>query len=384
MPAPRRSPPAAALAAACVAPLAAACGRGALPLPVAFDAPRPAALPSPLWEAQPAAAAAAAGASLRGVRAVSARVAWASGSAGTVLRTADGGRTWRRLALPADAGALDFRSVWAFDSLTAVVASAGEAAEGQARIYRTADGGRSWTLAHRDTARGVFYDAVAFWDRRHGLVLSDPIEEGGRRRFVVLSTPDGGRTWARTPAAGMPDALAGEAAFAAGNAALAVAGTTHAWFVTGGPNGARVYATATGGARWDAAPAPVAPRSASAGLFAAAFSAPTFGLAAGGDYRAPRAGAGQFARTQDGRRWERTDLNATAPGYWSGLAHVSGAGPQTFVAVGGPGTAVTRDAGRTWTVVDTAALNAVSFAGPDAGWAVGPAGRVLRARAAAR
>jgi hypothetical protein len=123
-------------------------------------------------------------------------------SAGTVLRTTDGGATWRRLALPADAAALDFRSVWAFDSLAAVVASAGEAAEGQARIYRTADGGRTWTLARRDTTRGVFYDAVAFWDREHGLVLSDPVDEGGRRRFVVLSTLDGGRTWARTPAAG--------------------------------------------------------------------------------------------------------------------------------------------------------------------------------------
>jgi hypothetical protein len=51
------------------------------------------------------------------------------------------------------------------------------------------------------------------------------------------------------------------------------------------------------------------------------------------------------------------------------------------VAVGGAGTAVTRDAGRTWAVVDTATLNAVSFAPADvAGWAVGPRGRVVRAR----
>jgi photosystem II stability/assembly factor-like uncharacterized protein len=301
-----------------------------------------------------------------------------------VLRTTDGGASWRRLAVPADARALDFRSVWAFDSLAAVVASAGEAAEGQARIYRTADGGRTWALARRDTTRGVFYDAVAFWDRAHGLVLSDPIEAGGRRRFVVLSTLDGGRTWARTPAAGMPDALPGEAAFAAGNAALAVAGTTRAWFVTGGPNGARVHHSTTGGARWDVTPAPVSPRSATAGLFAVALSSPALGLVAGGDFGAPRTGTGQFARTDDGERWTRTDLNATAAGYWSGLAHVPGAGPETFVAVGGAGTAVTRDAGRSWTVDDTTTLNAVSFAAPDAGWAVGPRGRVVRARQAAR
>jgi len=368
---------------ACAVTVAGAACTRAGPLPAVLEPPRRAELPSPLWEPQPAGVAAAAGASLRGVRAVSARVAWASGSAGTVLRTTDGGRSWRRLPVP-DADSLDFRSVWAFDSLTAVVASAGEAAEGQARIYRTADGGRTWVMVRRDTTRGVFYDAVAFWDREHGLVLSDPVELGGRRRFVVLSTLDGGRTWARTPWEGMPDALPGEVAFAAGNAALAVAGTTRAWFVTGGPGGARVYHTTTGGARWDVVPAPVTPRSASAGLFAVAFSLPTFGLAAGGDYRVPRAGGGQFVRTENGRDWDRTDLNTTAPGYWSGLTHVPGAGPETFVAVGGAGTAVTRDAGRTWTVVDTATLHAVSVAGADAGWAVGPGGRVVRVRAAAR
>lgn len=339
--------------------------------------------PSPFWEPQPAAAAAARGASLRGVRAVDARVAWASGSAGTVLRTADGGATWERLTVPG-ADSLDFRSVWAFDARAAVVASAGEAADGLARVYRTDDGGRTWALAHRDTARGVFYDAVAFWDRDRGLIVSDPVAG----RFVVLRTADGGRSWAPTPRDGMPDALPGEAAFAAGNAALAVApgDTARAWFVTGGPGGARVYATADGGARWTAAPAPVAPRSASAGLFAAAFASPTTGLVAGGDYRAARSGTGQFARTADGRRWEPADAGGTAPGYWSGLAHVPGAGggayAAAYVAVGGGGTAVTRDGGRTWAVADTAALNAVSFAGPGAGWAVGPRGRVVRARRA--
>jgi photosystem II stability/assembly factor-like uncharacterized protein len=380
-PAPRRAAPPARAAAALLA-LAAACAGPRLA--TVLEPPRPVELPVPLWEVDTAGTAAAAGASLRAVRAVSPRVVWASGSRGTVLRTADGGRSWRRLPV-GGAGALDFRALWAFDSLTAVVASAGEAAEGQARVYRTADGGRTWALAHQDTARGVFYDAAAFWDREHGLVLSDPVDDGGgRRRFVVLATLDGGRTWQRTPAAGMPDALPGEAAFAAGNAALAVAGTTDAWFVTGGPAGARVFHSATGGARWDVVRAPVAPRSASAGLFAAAFAAPTFGLVAGGDFESPRAGAQQFARTEDGRTWRLTDVNSTAPGYWSGLAHVPGPRSETFVAVGGAGTAVTRDAGRSWTVVDTAARNAVSFAAGGAGWAVGGGGRVVRARGAPR
>ena len=400
------APPRPRLLAAAGAVLAAACAHSGLPLvgpPVGgepFDrsllagGPDPwRTLPRPFWTER--AVPDARGASLRGVRAVSAQVAWASGSGGTVLRTTDGGATWVRRPAPG-ADALDFRSVWAFDSLTAVVASAGDAAAGQARLYRTVNGGRSWTLVRQDTARGIFYDAVAFWDRQYGLVLSDPVGEGTRRQFLVLATSDGGATWRRTPAEGMPDALPDEAAFAAGNAALGVADETRAWFVTGGPNGARVYTTTTGGARWDAVAAPVAPRGASAGLFAVAGAPggggsgvtatlrertlralPAPALAVGGDYRQARAGAGQIVRTDDGARWERTDVGGTAPGYWSGLAYVPGLG-RTAVAVGGGGTAVTRDDGRTWAVVDSAGWNAVSFAGAGAGWAVGAGGRVAR------
>ena len=345
-------------------------------------------LPQPFWVPQPAPAAS--GASLRGVRAVDARVAWASGSGGAVLRTTDGGATWRRRPVPG-ADSLDFRSVWAFDSLTAVVASAGEAAAGQARLYRTADGGRTWALARQDTTRGIFYDAIAFWDRDHGLVLSDPVAG----RFVVLATNDGGRSWHQTPREGLPDALPGEAAFAAGNAALAVVDDTRAWFVTGGPNGARVYTTTTGGARWDAVPAPrsdragrapgslpwrgcravAEPRSAPRSARAHSKRAPAPALAVGGDYRAPRTGTGQIVRAPAGAQWLRADVGGTAPGYWSGLAYVPGL-PATAVAVGGGGTAVTRDDGRTWTVVDSAGWNAVSFARPGAGWAVGSGGRI--------
>jgi photosystem II stability/assembly factor-like uncharacterized protein len=347
----------------------------ALALAACRRAPEPTPSDGPFWRAQPSAVAAAQGASLRGVRAVNARVAWASGSRGTVLRTTDGGATWaRRPVVGADS--LDFRSLWAFDSLTAVVASAGDAAEGQARVYRTENGGRTWTLAHRDSARGVFYDAVAFWDARYGLILSDPVDG----RFLVLATDDGGRSWRRTPREGMPAALEGEAAFAAGNAALAVAGRTHAWFVTGGPRGARVYRSETGGARWDAFPVPVQPAGASAGLFAAAFRSPEVGMASGGDYQRARTGTRQFARTSDGgRSWVIADEAGAASGYWSGMAHVPGARSAIFVAVGLAGTAVSRDDGRSWFVVDTTALHAVSVAAPGAAWAVGPRGLVLHA-----
>src|SRR5687768_5923591 len=60
----------------------------------------------PQWTPQTAGVAA----RLRGVSAVSDRVAWASGANGTVVRTADGGLTWQRLRVP-DAEQLDFRDI---------------------------------------------------------------------------------------------------------------------------------------------------------------------------------------------------------------------------------------------------------------------------------
>jgi photosystem II stability/assembly factor-like uncharacterized protein len=61
---------------------------------------------------------------LRGVSAVSDRVAWASGAKGTILRTADGGRSWQPLSIP-DTAALDFRDIDALSDRIAYVLSIG-------------------------------------------------------------------------------------------------------------------------------------------------------------------------------------------------------------------------------------------------------------------
>ena len=100
---------------------------------------------------------------LRGVSAVSNDVAWASGAAGTVLRTTDGGRTWQARPVPGAAG-LDFRDVDALSRDTAVVLSIGP---GEAsRIFQTEDGGATWTERFRNTDPEAFFDALAFADAR--------------------------------------------------------------------------------------------------------------------------------------------------------------------------------------------------------------------------
>src|SRR6476619_3994798 len=78
---------------------------------------------------------------LRGISAVSDKVAWASGAKGTILRTIDGGETWQKLEI-VGAADLDFRDIQAFDQNTAFVLSIGPG--DQSRIYKTADGGKIW------------------------------------------------------------------------------------------------------------------------------------------------------------------------------------------------------------------------------------------------
>src|SRR6266480_7820536 len=103
---------------------------------------------------------------LRGVSAVSDRVAWASGADSTVLRTSDGGATWQKLTVTTDA--VDFRDVDAIDERTAYVLSIGNGPA--SRIYKTNDAGATWTLQFKNEDPKAFYHAKSFWNAAHGIV----------------------------------------------------------------------------------------------------------------------------------------------------------------------------------------------------------------------
>src|SRR5579859_4491022 len=157
--------------------------------------------------------------SLRGVSAVSHQVAWASGTHGTYLRTTDAGRTWTPAQVP-DAATLDFRGVVAFSADEAFLMSSGPGE--QSRIYHTSGGGQHWQLEFTNTNPKGFFDSIAFWDPKHGVVLGDPIpDDAGKLHFELLETDDGG-TWHVMSSAGMPEAMEGEGAFAASNTSIAI------------------------------------------------------------------------------------------------------------------------------------------------------------------
>src|SRR6476620_10612381 len=127
-------------------------------------------------------------ASLRGLSVVSEKIVWASGTGGTVIRTVDGGKTWKVIAVPG-AEKLDFRDIEAFDRETAYILSIGNGES--SRIYKTVDGGATWMLQFQNTNEKAFYDAIACWDRDNCIAMSDPVDG----HYPLISTNDGGANW---------------------------------------------------------------------------------------------------------------------------------------------------------------------------------------------
>src|SRR4029077_20976523 len=115
-------------------------------------------------------------ANLRGVSAMNnTPTAWISGDKGTVLKTADGGMTWRSVG-PAGTGDVDFRDIEVVDERTVFLMGAGEGPK--SRIYKTTDGGASWTLLTTNLEPKGFWDCMSFWAATHGIIVGDP-EPGG-------------------------------------------------------------------------------------------------------------------------------------------------------------------------------------------------------------
>jgi photosystem II stability/assembly factor-like uncharacterized protein len=328
--------------------------------------------PMPVWKQQTSGVTA----SLRGIAVVSDQVAWASGSQGTVIRTADGGETWQRLQIPEPERSLDFRDLHAFDDQRCLILSAGSPGV----ILRTTDGGATWAEAYRNDSETIFFDALSFWDSDRGIAFSDP-QDG---RMFLIETTDGGESWTELSADRRPQLHPGESAFAASGTCLTVLEEELVWLGTGGKHGnqressARVFSSSDRGNTWTVADTPL-PSTESRGIFSLAFANRNHGVAVGGDYADPENATGNVAITDDsGRSWRTIEGNPPR-GYRSAVAVANLDFHAYFVAVGTTGTDLSADWGNSWTFADSESYHAAAFS-PDskAGWAVGADGRVAR------
>jgi photosystem II stability/assembly factor-like uncharacterized protein len=319
-------------------------------------------LAAPLWTAQTSGVTV----RLRGVSAVSDRVAWASGANGTVLRTTDAGQSWHKLTVP-DADTLDFRDVDATTDRTAYVLSIGSGET--SRIYKTTDAGASWRLQFTNRDPKGFLDAMAFWNANRGVAFGDSIDGA----LFILTTTNGGSTWDRVDPRTLPAALPEEGAYAASGTNVAVFGTQHVWI---GTSRSRVLRSSDGGRTWQVATTPVATGE-SAGIFSIAFRDANNGIVVGGDYRKEGEASDNAAVTSDGgRTW--VALKGLS-GFRSVVKYVPKTPMPSLIAIGPAGADYSIDDGRTWQRLEGPGFDTFSFApGGAVGWAAGAGGRLGR------
>jgi hypothetical protein len=320
-------------------------------------------------------------ASLRGIHAVNSRIAWASGTGGTILRTLDGGRHWRPCATPPNAAKLDFRAVWAFDARTAWAMSSGPG--NLSRLYKTTDGCEHWTLLVTNQAPNGFWDAMQFFDKDWGYILGDPVDGS----FVLLNTIDGGKTWERVYKRRL-SAPSGSGVFAASNSSLDMNPVAPCYFGSGGTAGAFVHFTRPWDkkVKWYKSAVPLDSGSSSSGVFAVAVGKARYVgsspyrlknvrliqhvIAVGGDYTQPNNPTGTAAWSTDGGlHWHA----ATHPphGYRSTVAW--DAQNHAWITAGTNGSDISFDNGRTWQPLGNGNWNAISLP-----FIVGPKGRIGR------
>lgn len=277
---------------------------------------------------------------IRGISIVDDKTAWVSGSKGYVAITADGGKTWAWQQVKGFEQA-DFRAIEAFSDKEAIVMSSGT----PALLLKTMDGGQTWQIKYRNIDSAYFLDAMDFSDDRHGFVLGDPI----KNKFLLLETKDGGDNW--TNYLNCPNAVKGEAAFAASGTCLRVTHNNDIFIVTGG-NAANVNKLHSNAASWIQYSIPILKGEAAQGAFSIAVNNQQM-VIVGGDYQHDhRNDSTACYSINNGITWQQARNFPT--GYQSCVEFIKN---NTFLATGTAGTNITTNGGNTWTRIDTNSFN---------------------------
>jgi hypothetical protein len=155
--------------------------------------------------------------SLRGLSVVSDRIVWVSGSNGMVAVSTDGGYRWKWMQVH-EYPKSDFRAIIAFSDREAVIMGITD----PALILRTGDGGKTWKTLFLDTAKSVFLDALDISDN-YGITVGDP--ENGIIFFT--ETRDRGMSWKKAAPVGFGTTADGETFFAASGSNISLTPLTN-------------------------------------------------------------------------------------------------------------------------------------------------------------
>ena len=271
-------------------------------------------------------------ASIRALEVVSSQEVWYAGSGGHFGCTFDAGATWHHDSITDRA----FRSLAVTRDAVHLLTIGSPAL-----LLRSTDRGAHWDTVFVDADSAAFYDSMVFFDDREGLAIGDPVDGCLR----VIRTEDGGQTWSILPCIDLPEAIPGEAAFAASNTNIAVHGD-RAWVATGGA-AARVLRSEDRGHSWSVVETPMSQGGPMTGTFGMAIAGDgQHGLLVGGDWSDKAQRPGSMARTTDGgQTWH----SLPGTGYRSCVQFdPSDSKGRRVVAIGTPGLSFSTDGGEHW------------------------------------
>lgn len=300
-------------------------------------------------------------ATLRGIRAVNDNVVWACGTTGAVLKTTDGGTTWRVLT-PTLSSATNY-TVESFDTTTAwVTGTVGGSAD--VSIWKTTDGGATWVSQYNNPAG--FGDGVRFFNANDGVYYGDP-DPWPSGNWEILTTSNGGTNWNRVPRANFPPADSVAEEFGCANS-MDVFGN-NVWFNTyfnqTTTNPIHVYKSTNKGLNWTAYPVTLP-------------SGPTFGMIAFSSELNGALGTinGDIGFTSDGgATWTMTTMSGSV---FRGMTNVPGF--NTFITVGSSGISYYSQNFGPWTQLTTGITSILRCvdATANAAWAAGNSGVILK------
>ncbi|MSQ78466.1 MAG: oxidoreductase [Flavobacteriaceae bacterium] len=283
-------------------------------------------------------------ASFRGLSVVDDSVLWVSGTKGSVGRSLNGGRTWTFTQVP-KFEKMDFRDIEAFNDSTAVIV----AASTPAYILRTADGGETWKEVYKNADPKIFFDGMDFWDDRYGLAFSDPIDG----RLVMVETRTGGATWQVLPSFICPPVHDSEVGFAASGTTIRCVKPNLVFISTGGKS-SRVFMSSDFGRTWSFYNTPMLQGKPSQGIFSIAMANMNQGIIVGGDYTQEKdTVANAFATRDGGKNWKR--CSRPPAGYRSCVEFID---KKRALCTGPTGTEISPDLGNSWKLISTEGFHA--------------------------
>ena len=289
--------------------------------------------------------------SIRGLSVVSDKVIWVSGSGGTVGRSVDGGNNWQWFTVKGFEKN-DFRDIEAFDETSAVIMAVAE----PAYILRTADGGNTWKVVYENKTKGMFLDAMEFWNENSGIVVGDPIDN----KIFIARSFDGGINWKPIHPDLRPAVDSGEAMFASSGTNVRKMTNQEAVIITGGLRSRLLI-------RDSKIDLPILQGKESTGANSIAVNNKTM-IVVGGDFNDKDASAKNcFITTDKGKTFTAP---ATAPhGYRSCIEYIN---KKTWITCGLNGIDISTDDGANWQWISKEGFhvcrkakkgNAVFFAG---------------------